>query len=129
MEGLFVDSADVVEYQTHGLLDIGGYGLLLGFGDLEVARLEPVLHLSYPANLLVVTGLYEGVVHQSDEGLEEQVPFDGGFVEEGHQGFQGEVAVDVRQGDRVPLDAEIRQQVEILHEVRPVVFVGVVPAF
>ena len=95
MERLFVDSADVVENQTHCFLDIGGDGLFLGFWDLEVAQLEPVFHLCYSAYLFVVAGLDEGVVHQSDEGLEEQISFYCGFVEESYQGFQGEVAVDI----------------------------------
>ena len=117
MEGLFVDSADVVEDEAHGLLDVRGDGLFLGFGDLEVAQLEPVLDLGYSAYLLVIAGLDEGVVHKSNERLEEQVPLDCGLVEEGHQGFQGEVAVDVGQGDCISLNAKIRQQIEILHEV------------
>ena len=63
MEGLFVDSTDVVEDETHCFLDVGGDGLLLGFGNLEVAQLEPVLDLCYPADLLVVAGLDKCVVH------------------------------------------------------------------
>lgn len=68
-------------------------------------------------------------MHQSNERLEKKILFYCSLMQESHQGLQGQVSVDVVKGNRITLHAQIGQQVQILHEVRPVILVWVVATF
>jgi hypothetical protein len=89
LEGLFVDTFDIVEDERHRLLDVPR-DRLFGFGDIEISQSVPLLHLGDTINLLIIRSLHKGVMDQPNEGLEEEVLLDCALMQEGHQCLQGE---------------------------------------
>jgi hypothetical protein len=65
---------------------------------------------------------------QSDEWLEEQVFLNRALMQKGDQGFEGQAFLDVLKGRLVALYADVGEQVQVLHEVTPMVFISIVPA-
>ncbi len=66
------------------------------------------------------------MVNESKEGLEEEVLLDCAFMEEGNQGGELKTIFNVLQRDLIPLDANISQEVEVSHEIGPMVLIRVI---
>lgn len=66
------------------------------------------------------------MMHQPNKRLEQQISLHCTLMQECHQGFQRQISVDVWQRSLILLDREVSQQVQVLHEVGPMVLLWVV---